>query len=153
MKSSKSTTTARKTTTKPPQAKSTAGKQAATPSRRKPENVTIIGSETPLSSKPRRDVSLGDRKERKSLAPGKTTVITNLDVGYGNALFIRGSGAGLTWKQGQALGCLSANQWAWQADNDLESIEFKLLINDEIWSSGENMTAAPGEEITCNPEF
>ncbi len=130
-----------------------AGTKPTSLPRSEPENVTPIGKETPLSTKRRKDASKGVRQEQKRLEPGKTTIVSNLDVGYGNALFIRGSGAGLTWEQGQALECFGPDQWVWQADNDIEPFEFKLLINDEIWSQGENFTATPGDRITCNPQF
>jgi hypothetical protein len=131
-----------------------AGAKATPPSPNEPtrENVTPVGAETPLSSKPRRDASKGGREPSKNNGKG-ASVITNIDVGFGNSLFIRGSGAGLSWERGQPLECTSDNEWRWQASTANDPIEFKLLINDDTWSQGDNFTAQPGQRVICHPQF
>jgi hypothetical protein len=117
------------------------------------ENVTLVGAETPLSTKRRKDASKGIQQEAKSRGSAKTTVVTKVDVGFGNSLFIRGSGGGLSWEQGQPLECTSDDEWIWQSSNGKDPIEFKLLINDNTWSQGENFSAAPGQKMVCHPTF
>lgn len=124
--------------------------------RREPENVTPVGKETPLSTKPRKDASKGARQESKGSKGGKggkTSVVTKVDVGFGNSLFIRGSGGGLNWDRGEPMRCVADDEWTWESDKGNETVEFKLLINDEIWSQGENFSAQAGQRLVCNPSF
>lgn len=123
------------------------------PERAGRENVTPVGKETPLSSKPRKDASKGSRQETKRTKGSKTEVVTKMDVGFGNRLFIRGSGAGLSWDHGVALECIGADEWTWASEPASQPIEFKLLINDDTWSQGENFSAQPGQRVVCHPTF
>jgi hypothetical protein len=82
-----------------------------------------------------------------------TTVQAKIDVGFGNALFIRGQGDGLSWDQGAPLECHDPTTWVWATKKADETIEFKLLLNDEIWAQGENLTVAPGATIETVPAF
>ena len=82
-----------------------------------------------------------------------TMVAVKADVGYGKALFIRGQGLGLTWDKGLPLSCIDSSTWIWSANNSNSAAEFKVLINDEIWSKGENLKVTPGERIEIEPAF
>ena len=82
------------------------------------------------------------------------TVITAVvDIGFGNALFIRGEGAGLSWDVGVPLECGADNQWQVSLPATGSSIAYKLLINDFNWSVGEDYQAAPGSTVTVMPAF
>jgi hypothetical protein len=80
-------------------------------------------------------------------------VAARIDVGFGNALFIRGQGAGLSWDRGLPLQCVESAIWIWTAQNCEEPVTFKLLINDQLWSRGENLRADPGTQAHVVPEF
>lgn len=82
-----------------------------------------------------------------------TTVSAKIDVGYGNTLFIRGQGDGLSWDKGLPLDCVDAATWVWATKKATGPIEFKLLLNDEIWAQGDNQTVAPGGSIETAPAF
>ena len=82
-----------------------------------------------------------------------TTVQAKIDVGFGNVLFIRGQGDGLSWNKGTPLECEDASTWVWSTKEAKGKVEFKLLINDEIWASGENVAVNPGETIETVPSF
>jgi|GEM_PF-1268128 len=129
------------------------GSKAESLERKEPENVTPVGKETPLSTKSRKDASKGNREEKKTSKGKKTQVVSNVNVGFGNSLFIRGSGAGLSWDQGLEMRCTGDDQWSWESDKADGAIEFKLLINDQTWSQGENFTVQPGERQVINPSF
>jgi hypothetical protein len=90
-------------------------------------------------------------------APAKktvSTVITALvDVGFGNTLFVRGEGAGLSWDTGSALESVADNQWAISLPSSSTTITYKFLINDSTWSAGENFLVESGSSVTVNPEF
>ena len=83
-----------------------------------------------------------------------TVVVAKYDVGFGNSLYIRGEGAGLSWETGILMENVGNDVWVWTtseiADEDLA---FKFLVNDEIWSAGDNLSAAVGETTTLYPCF
>ena len=81
-----------------------------------------------------------------------TTIEVKMDVGFGNAVYLRGQGAGLTWEHGQPLVCVDAKTWRWTGEVK-DPIKFKLLLNDKIWSVGNDLVIAPGQKIEIAPEF
>ena len=81
------------------------------------------------------------------------TVYVKADIGWGNKMFIRGEGACLSWSKGMQMICVSNDMWMWKCDTNDTSIAFKMLINDEIWSSGDNYSMDSGTEITITPTF
>lgn len=85
--------------------------------------------------------------------PVKTTISARIDVGFGNALFLRGEGAGLNWEQGLAMECVQDNLWRIVLAESARAYTFKFLINDTTWSAGPDFTAACGTSITLTPEF
>ena len=83
----------------------------------------------------------------------KTCVQVSYDVGWGNTLFIRGEGCGLSWDKGIPLIYdEKKNHWHWECKTE-QLIEFKLLINDETWSEGENFVLNPGKTKKIKPSF
>ena len=81
-----------------------------------------------------------------------TTIDVKLDVGFGNAVFLRGHGDGLTWERGVPLSCVDGKTWRWSGTVK-DSITFKPLINDKIWSAGTDMTVKPGQKLEIKPSF
>src|SRR5579872_4703866 len=84
----------------------------------------------------------GRATTRKKLAvteAAATTVAVKVDIGFGNTLFIRGEGAGLSWDKGQPLDCIDSSTWIWSHRPASEPVTFKLLINDQLWCRGENL--------------
>ncbi|MFO1420425.1 MAG: hypothetical protein U1F59_05735 [Candidatus Competibacteraceae bacterium] len=44
--------------------------------------------------------------------------------------------------------------WVWTTNEAIGGdVSFKFLINDESWSSGDNMSAPAGETTTLSPSF
>jgi len=82
-----------------------------------------------------------------------TTIVAKIDVGFGNSLSLRGEGAGLSWEKGIVMGCAASDEWVWSSDSVTAPIEFKVLINDEIWADGANGVVEPGDRIVIEPEF
>jgi hypothetical protein len=81
-----------------------------------------------------------------------TTIDVKLDVGFGNAVYLRGKGAGLSWERGVPLICVDPATWRWSGQVS-DPLTFKLLINDQIWSAGSDLTVAPGQKIEIAPAF
>lgn len=85
--------------------------------------------------------------------PVLTTITARVDVGFGNALFLRGEGAGLSWEQGIAMDCVANDLWRVVLAESARSHTFKLLINDVTWSTGPDFSAACGTSVMLTPEF
>ena len=81
-----------------------------------------------------------------------TTIDVKLDVGFGNAVFLRGTGGGLTWDHGVPLVCVDGKTWRWSGTVK-DAITFKPLINDKIWSAGSDLTVKPGQKVEVKPFF
>ncbi|MBL9206320.1 MAG: hypothetical protein JNN01_14610 [Opitutaceae bacterium] len=81
------------------------------------------------------------------------TITALIDIGFGNQLFIRGEGAGLSWDSGLALECESDNRWSLKLPSKDGPVTFKLLVNDLTWSAGENFQVAPGGTVVVTPVF
>lgn len=83
-----------------------------------------------------------------------TVVVAKFDVGHGNNLYIRGEGPGLSWESGVPMENAGNDVWVWTTNEVREgTISFKFLVNDESWSTGDNMTALAGETTTLYPSF
>ena len=82
-----------------------------------------------------------------------TTVIAKIDVGFGNQLFIRGSGANLNWDRGIAMDNTNSDEWKLTSSEFGNDFECKFLINDRIWSAGENLTLKAGKQLVVEPKF
>lgn len=83
----------------------------------------------------------------------KVTITAKIDIGFGNILFIRGDGAGLSWEKGKALGCTEGDTWTLSLPWVEKAFAFKLLVNDVTWSADPNFEAAPGDTVTVTPVF
>ena len=83
----------------------------------------------------------------------KTSIIARVDVGFGNQLYIRGAGAGLSWDKGLPLENVSAYEWAFATTKAKSDVTFKFLINDELWAEGDNVTVAKGGSSISSPVF
>lgn len=85
--------------------------------------------------------------------PVQTKIIARADVGYGNALYVRGDGPGLSWNQGVPMRCIANDQWELTIDESARPIPFKVLLNDSMWCTGPDSTVASGATVTVVPEF
>lgn len=82
-----------------------------------------------------------------------TTVVATIDVGFGNTLYIRGDGPGLSWDRGIMMDCQADDRWEWSTYEAKAPFMFKVLINDEIWAEGTDNTALPGKQNGLSPTF
>ncbi len=92
-------------------------------------------------------------KRAKPTGPQPTVIQANIDVGFGNTLYIRGEGPGLNWDRGQTLDCLKDDLWSFTISAAAKPIIFKFLINDETWCTGDDYVVEPGNKITLVPAF
>ena len=92
--------------------------------------------------------------KKKTTAKGKTTrIIVKYDVGYNNALYVRGTGGNLKWEKGIPLKCSGNDEWIWEYKKPFKGGEFKVLINDTEYESGDNHYIAYGSNYQYTPYF
>ena len=92
--------------------------------------------------------------QSKSSACKKVTrVIAKYNAGWGNQLYIRGLGGGLDWNVGVPMQCVGEDEWLWEQAVPKGNVTFKVLINDSVWSDGEDIVVAAGDTIICHPNF
>lgn len=97
--------------------------------------------------------NLGVKETQRTVtSTPKTTIEAKIDVGFGNNLFLRGQGAGLSWDRGIPLTCVDGKTWQWSATAD-DKLTFKLLINDTVWAKGGDLVATPGQKVEVAPAF
>lgn len=82
-----------------------------------------------------------------------TKISANADVGFGNGLYVRGEGPGLSWEKGLRMECVSDDHWSIALGESTRPFVFKFLINDETWCIGDDYTVASGATITLTPSF
>lgn len=98
---------------------------------------------------------------KKSAAPAKkkggeppaTFISAQIDIGFGNHLYLRGDGPGLSWDHGVAMDCTGANLWTTSVKGATTPVTFKLLVNDITWSAGNDYVVAAGKSLTVTPTF
>jgi hypothetical protein len=117
---------------------------------------TVAAVKVPATTGTKRTAALPPSPPRFEAAAAKktaTVISARIDVGFGNRLFLRGEGGGLAWHRGIALENLSADLWSITLPVGPATLRFKFLLNDELWSVGEDYSAAPGLEVTLTPGF
>lgn len=109
---------------------------------------------------PKQDWKPGPARSQSSLPADQTessclltTIAADVDVGFGNAVFIRGEGPGLNWEKGVPLLCAGDKTWIWASTDVTEKVTFKLLLNDARWAEGENLSVEPGKDVRTTPAF
>ncbi len=85
--------------------------------------------------------------------PPATIIFAKIDIGFGNHLYIRGEGPGMSWDHGTAMDCVGTGLWTTTIKNAATPIIFKLLVNDLSWSTGADFVAVPGQSVTIDPAF
>lgn len=83
----------------------------------------------------------------------KTRLTIRYNVGFDNALFIRGKGANLSWEQGIQLRNVEADLWVWETETPFTVVEFKILLNDRVYEEGANHTMKCGAQVEYTPHF
>jgi hypothetical protein len=82
-----------------------------------------------------------------------TTISAQIDVGFGNSLYLRGEGPGLSWEKGVVLQCVGDDRWSIALRESARPVVFKFLLNDQVWSTGEDFVAKSGVTTVFTPLF
>jgi hypothetical protein len=108
------------------------------------EHLSPQGKATPLSASKAQPQTSGEKKTR---------IVVRYDVGFPNTLYIRGKGAELTWNRGIPMRNVKPDEWVWETSASFSGGEFKVLINDRIYESGQNHLLSCGASIQYTPQF
>ncbi len=82
-----------------------------------------------------------------------TTITARINVGFGNALHLRGEGPGLSWDRGLPMECIATDLWRLNLGESARGFSFKVLVNDLTWNSGPDYTVASGGVVNITPTF
>ena len=85
--------------------------------------------------------------------PVVTSISARIDIGFGNTLYLRGEGPGLSWDRGVAMECVADDLWRIALAETARAYTFKFLVNDLSWSVGPDYSVACGASVTLTPEF
>lgn len=93
----------------------------------------------------------------KTAAPIKKAVgakiTAQVNIGFGNALYLRGEGQGLSWETGVPMDCIADDLWSLTVTRSAQPLVFKFLVNDEVWSAGEDYVLTANQTGTFTPTF
>lgn len=113
-------------------------------------SVAQIESPSPTKKVPLEKTLKFDASKKTTV---KTKIVVKYDVGFQNQLFIRGSGADLSWERGNLLRNTKSDEWIWECNGSFSPCEFKILINDQYYELGENHPLECGASIQFSPKF
>jgi hypothetical protein len=82
-----------------------------------------------------------------------TVISAQIDVGFGNTLYLRGEGPGLSWDVGVALESVADDTWSISLPSNGKPVVFKFLINDLSWSVGSDYVVDSGAKVVLVPTF
>ena len=85
--------------------------------------------------------------------PSPTVITALVDIGFGNTLYVRGEGAGLSWDAGIALDCVADDKWSITLPHNGKAVVYKFLLNDLSWSVGADYVTDAGAKVTLVPTF
>lgn len=84
----------------------------------------------------------------------QTKVLIHCDAGFGNTLYIRGDTLPLNWNFGMKCENVSSDTWEYTMERPVSgSAEFKVLLNDSTWESGNNHVVQVGNTVEIWPSF
>lgn len=113
-----------------------------------------------LTKKPPQQETTKTETKKTSASPYKqqqstetSKVIIKYNVGFGNHLTIRGKGANLSWIKGISLKNIGEDEWEWGTDAKFSRLEFKILVNDHHFETGDNHLLEEGQTVTYTPIF
>lgn len=148
---------------KVPVSKAKASKPLVTESKAKAIKPVVIAAAAPVAPAKAKVSAVKAPAVKVSAAPAvkapavetlpTTTLLAQVDVGFGNTLVVRGEGGGLSWEKGVAMENLDATQWKLVLPSTTTPVVFKFLINDEQWSLGDDYVAVPGSTSSLAPLF
>ena len=136
---------------------------APAPVKPAPASTPLAAAKLPRAKPPKAPTAVAAAPADKGFAPVAiapkpdtmvaTTIVAQIDIGFGNILYVRGSGGGLSWDQGLPMENATADQWKITLGKTSKPVTYKFLVNDLTWSAGEDYVIEPGTTVTLVPSF
>ena len=136
---------------------------APAPVKPAPASTSLAATKSPRAKTPNATTAAATAPAVKGFAPVviapkpdtmvATTIVAQIDIGFGNILYVRGSGGGLSWDQGLPMENATADQWKITLGKTTKPLTYKFLVNDLTWSAGEDYVIEPGTTVTLVPSF
>lgn len=139
-------------TSKAPQKTTQAKNSAKTTPSSDSESSSLLGKSEAVHASQSHTISETLSTGAKKRGP-ITRIIVKYDVGFNNAIYLRGEGANLNWNHGVILKNIKADEWCWETDLLFNKCEFKVLINDRQYELGENHKLQCGTSYVYTPSF
>jgi hypothetical protein len=127
-------------------------KKAAAPAVAAPK-ATKAPAKAPAKKAAAPAAASATRRKSEQPEPPATFISARVDIGFGNHLYLRGEGPGLSWDHGIAMDCIAADGWAATLKGASTPVVFKVLINDVTWCTGNDYVVEPGQSVTVTPTF
>ena len=92
----------------------------------------------------------------KEIVPAKaieTTITAKSDIGFGNALYLRGEGPGLSWDKGVPMQFVSIGKWGWASHEATGPVKCRLYKNDETAALSGEVVLEPGKHVEVTALF
>ena len=102
---------------------------------------------------PAKKAAPAKKKPAAHAEPPATFISAKVEIGFGNHLYLRGEGPGLSWDKGLAMDCIGSDMWAATLKGAIAPVSFKVLVNDVSWSTGKDYVVEPGQSVTVTPTF
>lgn len=135
----------KKTSSKKPSAPAAAPAPKAAASKPSPKAV--------VPKAPAKKAAPAKKKPAVASEPPATFISAKTNIGFGNHLYLRGEGPGLSWDRGVAMDCVAADVWSATLKGATAPVTFKVLVNDLSWSAGNDYVVEPGQSVTITPTF
>jgi len=110
-------------------------------------------SAKPKVAKAPKSLPVSPASVAKTPAGALTTITAQIDIGFGNTLYVRGDGPGLSWEKGVVMDCVVDDKWSISLSGVGAPVVFKFLVNDLTWSAGDDYVVNPGSELAVVPTF
>ncbi len=133
--------------------KKTTKKTTAAAPKAAPTKTPATKAKAPAKKKAAAAPAAGRAKDSVQREAPATFISARVDIGFGNHLYVRGEGPGLSWDHGVAMDCIAADGWALTLKGATSSVVFKVLINDEQWCTGNDYVVEPGQSVRVTPSF
>jgi len=102
---------------------------------------------------PAKKAAPAKKKTAVPATPPDTYIAAKIDIDFGNQLFLRGEGPGLSWDLGRVMDCTSHDLWTITLKGATSPVTFKVLVNDLTWNTGNDYVVEPGQSLTITPTF
>jgi hypothetical protein len=102
---------------------------------------------------PAKKAAPAKKKAAVAAEPPATFLSAQIDIGFGNHLYVRGEGPGLSWDHGLAMDNTGSNLWTATIKGAKLPVVFKVLVNDLTWNAGPDYSVEPGQSLTVTPAF